>query len=166
VIAVLDAYFEGVCAIVTRHGGMVDKLVGDAVHAFFNMPFDVSSHADRAIACAIEIDTWTRGHRAAGLAERMRLGRTRIGVESGDAVVGDVGPASKLDYTAHGSVVNTAARLEGLNKEFGTAICVGPVAASIAKTGCLRSLAVADVRGIGVIEVFTPVEDQRSRRID
>ncbi|MGL4242280.1 MAG: CHASE2 domain-containing protein, partial [Beijerinckiaceae bacterium] len=108
IIAVLDGYFDGVCAIVTRHGGMVDKLVGDAVHAFFNMPFDVEEHAGKAIACAVEIDRWTERYRQQGLAGRLALGRTRIGVETGEAVVGDVGLTSKLDYTAHGTVVNTA----------------------------------------------------------
>src|SRR5215831_11344787 len=63
-------------------------------------------------------------------AAALKLGRTRIGIETGPAVVGDVGIQSKLDYTAHGDAVNMAARLEACNKELGSAICVGPAAAA------------------------------------
>jgi adenylate cyclase len=157
-IAVLDGYFEGVASIVVRNGGMIDKFVGDAVHAFFNMPLDVESHADRAVACAVEIVRWTERHRRDGLAGRIRLGRTRIGIETGDAVVGDVGLSTKLDYTAHGGAVNLAARLELLNKQLGTAICVGPGAAEACASVRLRSLGVIEVRGFGPLALHTPID--------
>ncbi len=155
-IAVLDGYFEGVSSIIVRHGGMVDKFVGDAVNAFFNVPLDLADHADKAVICACEIVEWTNEYRKAGLAASIGLGRTRIGIETGEAVVGDVGLATKLDYTAHGIAVSTAARLENLNKTYGTDICVGPVAASACRMTQLRSLGAAEVRGIGMFEVFSP----------
>jgi adenylate cyclase len=155
-IAVLDGYFEGVADIVTRHGGMIDKFVGDAVHAFFNIPLDLVDHTERALACAIEIKSWTTAYEKTALPSALPLGPTRIGIETGDAVVGDVGLSTKLDYTAHGSVVNTAARLEALNKDLATWICIGPVAASHCKAMPLRSLGEVEVRGIGRLEVFTP----------
>ncbi len=157
-IAVLDAYFEGVASIIVRHGGMVDKFVGDAVHAFFNMPVDIESHADRAVTCALEIVRWTEAARRLGLAGRIGLGRTRIGIEAGNAVVGDVGLSTKLDYTAHGAAVNLAARLEPLNKELGTAICIGPGAAAACSAARLRPLGPCEVRGFGRMMLYTPAD--------
>lgn len=71
----------------------------------------------------------------------MQLGRTGVGIETGTAVVGDVGIRSKLDYTAHGDAVNMAARLEAANKEFGSAICIGPAALhDVTRRCCVRWL--------------------------
>ena len=138
-VSVLDGYFDGVTRIVGEHGGMVDKLVGDAVHAFFNAPLDLADHPRRAVACALAILAWTESYRAQGLAATIRLGRTRQGIETGFAIVGDVGVGAKLDYTAHGDAVNTAARLEALNKELGSSICIGPTAAANAgRSACAR----------------------------
>jgi adenylate cyclase len=153
-IATLDDYFEGVATIIIRHGGMIDKFVGDAVHAFFNMPLDLPDHVDKAVLCAQEIIRWTQEYQQTSLPERIGLGRTRIGLETGDAVVGDVGLATKLDYTAYGHAVNIASRLEDLNKQFGTAICVGPCAATVSSLP-LRSLGLVELRGVGMLEVFT-----------
>ncbi len=157
-ILVLDSYFEGVASIIIRHGGMIDKFVGDAVHAFFNMPFDMEAHADHAVACAMDIARWSQTHRHEGLAGQIGLGRTRIGIETGDAVVGDIGLATKLDYTAHGNAVNVAARLEALNKTFGTTICIGPGTAAACIRSRLRPLGATDVRGVGTLEVYTVAE--------
>lgn len=157
-VSVLDGYFDGVTRIVGEHGGMVDKLVGDAVHAFFNAPLDLSEHPQRAVACALAILAWTEGYRAEGLAATIRLGRTRQGIETGFAIVGDVGVGAKLDYTAHGDAVNTAARLEALNKELGSSICIGPVAAARCGPEHVRPLARVELRGLGEVEVFTPRE--------
>ncbi len=156
-VAVLDGYFEGVTRIVGEHGGMVDKLVGDAVHALFNAPLDLGEHPRRALACAVAILDWTESYRAVGLAAKIGLGRTRQGLETGIAIVGDVGVGAKLDYTAHGEAVNMAARLEALNKELGSSICVGPVAASRCDPARLRPLGTVELRGVGSVAVSTPV---------
>ncbi|WP_168195642.1 adenylate/guanylate cyclase domain-containing protein [Bradyrhizobium sp. NAS80.1] len=62
-VATLDQYFEGVSGIVIKHGGMIDKFVGDGVHALFNAPLDLEDHPQRAVECAIAIRTWTEGFR-------------------------------------------------------------------------------------------------------
>ncbi len=155
-VAVLDGYFEGVTRIVGEHGGMVDKLVGDAVHALFNAPLDLEDHPRRALDCAVAILAWTEAYRAGGPAAAIGLGRTRQGLETGFAIVGDVGFGAKLDYTAHGEAVNMAARLEALNKELGSSICVGPAAAARCDPVRLRRLAEVDLRGIGPVPVFSP----------
>ena len=145
-VATLDQYFEGVAGIVVNHGGMIDKIVGDAVHALFNAPLDLEDHPQRAVECAIAVQAWTESFRRR-VPAAVELGRTRIGIETGPAIVGDVGIRSKLDYTAHGDAVNMAARLEACNKELGSAICVGPAAAARCDAALLRPLGQLAVRG-------------------
>ena len=155
-VATLDQYFEGVAGIVVDHGGMIDKIVGDAVHALFNAPLDLEDHPQRAVECAIAIQAWTESFRRR-VPAAVELGRTRIGIETGPAIVGDVGIRSKLDYTAHGDAVNMAARLEACNKELGSAICVGPAAAARCDAALLRPLGQLAVRGrTEPIAVFEP----------
>ena len=146
-VSLLDEYFEGVARIVIDHGGMVDKLVGDGVHALFNTPLDLADHPLKAVRCAIAIRAWTEAYRLTPRAVALGLGRTRIGVETGDVVVGDVGIRAKLDYTAYGDAVNSAARLEAANKELGTTICIGPEAASRCPPDLLRPIATIQLRG-------------------
>jgi adenylate cyclase len=146
-VALLDEYFEGVSRIVIDHGGMVDKLVGDGVHALFNTPLDLAAHPVKAVHCAIAIRGWTEAYRRTPAGVALALGRTRIGVETGEAIVGDVGIEAKLDYTAYGDAVNSAARLEAANKELGSSICVGPEAASRCPPDLLRLIGTIRLRG-------------------
>jgi adenylate cyclase len=156
-VAVLDIYFEGIAGIIVEHGAMVDKIVGDAVHALFNAPLDLEDHPRRAVACAVAINSWAESYRALPAPAAIGFGRTRIGVETGRAIVGDVGLRSKLDYTAYGDVVNAAARFEAANKELGSAICVGPGAAARCDAGIFRPLGTISVRGRNeALPVFEP----------
>lgn len=156
-VRILDAYFTGMTRIVLDHGGMIDKLVGDAIHALFNAPADLDGHVDRAIACALEMQRFSEAFRQTPDMAAIKFGRTRFGIETGLAILGDVGANDKIDYTAHGPAINLAARLEEANKRLGTAICIGPGAAAGA-TVPLRPLGSAEIRGFGSIEVFTPLE--------
>ncbi len=126
VVSLLDDYIDRVSEIIVAHGGMIDKVVGDAVHALFNAPLDLPRHQSRAVACAEAVVAATEALRATPAGALLGLGRTRIGIETGPLLVGDVGGRRKLDYTAHGDAINTAARLEQANKELGTSICIGP----------------------------------------
>jgi adenylate cyclase len=146
-VALLDDYFEGVARIVIDHGGMVDKLVGDGVHALFNTPLDLADHPVKAVHCAIAIQAWTEAFRQTPRAAALSFGRTRIGVETGDTIVGDVGLWTKLDYTAYGDAVNSAARLEAANKELGSAICIGPETAARCPPYLLRPTGTIQLRG-------------------
>jgi adenylate cyclase len=125
-IALINRYIDCVTSIVIEHGGMVDKVVGDAVHALFNAPLDLDDHARRAIDCATAVLAATMRLQQSAEGTRHQLGRTRIGIETGVATVGDFGGKRKLDYTAHGPAVNTSAKLEMANKLFGSSISVGP----------------------------------------
>ena len=157
-VSLLDGYFGGVAAIIVSHGGTIDKFVGDAVHALFNAPMDLDDHPQRALSCALAILDWTERYRREAQPAAAGLGRTRIGLETGEAVVGDIGQGAKLDYTAHGEAVNTASRLEALNKQLGSSICIGPIAASHCDPSRIRRLATVDVPGVGKLEVFAPVQ--------
>jgi adenylate cyclase len=159
-VTTLDLYFEGLANIVIKHGGMIDKIVGDGAHALFNAPLDLVDHPQRAVECAIAIQAWGESFRRRSPAAAIGLGRTRIGIETGPVIVGDVGIQSKLDYTAHGDSVNMASRLEACNKELGSTICVGPNAAARCDAALLRPLGQLSVRGRDEpIAVFEPWPD-------
>lgn len=154
-VEVLDDYFEGLAGILVRHGGMIDKFVGDAMHAFFNAPLDLADHPAKALACAQDIARWAEDFRARPGPLALGFGRTRIGLETGFAIVGDVGLRAKLDYTAHGTVVNSAARLEAANKHFGSSLCLGPKIAARLPQAALRPLGTLALRGLcGETQVF------------
>lgn len=154
-IEALDGYFDGITAIVVAQGGLVDKIVGDAVHALFNVPYDVPDHSRRALECAVAIERFARDYAMRSGAISLGFGRTRMGLETGPAIVGDVGGDRKLDYTAHGSTINTAARLEQANKVLGTTICVGPGAAANLSPADLMPLGRIPIRGLQEVQVFT-----------
>jgi len=158
VVSLLDRYVDTVAGIVVDHGGMVDKFVGDGVLAFFNAPVDLPDHAERAVASACAILRATESFRREPQVAASGLGRTRIGIETGQAVLGEVGRGTKRDYTAYGRVVNLASRLEAANKSFGSSIALGPgtVAALRGKVP-LRRLGAVMLSGIdGQVEIYEP----------
>jgi adenylate cyclase len=113
---------------IQAHGGMVDKFIGDACMAIFNAPLCIDDHEKRAVACAQDMHTAIRMLQKE-LPEPIAIG---IGVNSGEAVVGNMGSNTRFDYSAIGDAVNTAARLESATKEAGVDILIGE--ATIKKT--------------------------------
>lgn len=120
---VLNAYLDGACGIILKYQGTIDKFIGDAIMAVFNAPILQPDHAERAVLCALELDAYAEKFRIDNQAQGVPFGITRIGVHRGDAVIGNFGSQSRMDFTALGDTVNTAARTEGVNKYFGTRLC-------------------------------------------
>ena len=114
---------------IQAHGGMVDKFIGDAAMAIFSAPLDLDNHEDRAIACAQDIKTSIQQLQQE-LSEPIAIG---IGVNTGTAVIGNMGSDTRFDYSAIGDCVNTAARLESATKEVGVDILIGESTANKSK---------------------------------
>ncbi|HEY0521953.1 MAG TPA: adenylate/guanylate cyclase domain-containing protein [Stellaceae bacterium] len=120
VLQLLNAYFEEIYRCVVSRGGVIVDFIGDAVFAIFGAPIAQGDHARGALGCARDIDHATASFARARNEEGVALGVTRIGVHTGIATVGNFGSSDRLKYSAAGDVVNTASRLEGANKFFGT----------------------------------------------
>jgi adenylate cyclase len=123
-VALLQNYLDGMLRIAFAHGGTIDRIVGDGIAVFFGAPLSQPDHARRAVRCALAWDRYCEGFRETQRVAEVALGITRIGVHTGTAIVGNVGTAERLHYTAHGDCVNTAARLEGANRYLGTRVCM------------------------------------------
>ena len=117
-------YFTELTDAFLAEGGTVDKYIGDGVMVFWNAPHRQADHVARACRAALSAMAASERLNRQFDAEEMPRFVTRIGIHVGDAVVGNVGSAERMDYTVLGSTVNLAARLEGLNKEYGTTILV------------------------------------------
>jgi len=120
----LGEYLEAMTDVVFAHGGLLDKYIGDAVMAFWGSPVPVDDHAARCCRAALDmmaaLERLNRRWAEAGLP---RLG-VRIGISSGDAIVGNFGSSRRFSYTAVGDTVNLGSRLERLNEEYGTDVLI------------------------------------------
>ena len=113
--SILNAYLDGMSDIVLANGGTIDKFVGDAVVAFWGAPIARDDDGDRALTAVLEMLHFTQNF-GADDSDRAMLGRTRIGLHYGESIVGNFGGEGRIQYTALGDAMNTAARLEGANK--------------------------------------------------
>jgi len=144
----INDYLEGMTQVVQEHDGMVDKFIGDAVFAIFNVPvYDLPDHAERAVKCALDMDRFSDDFRRRYKDKGLDFGITRIGVLTGPAAVGNFGSKTRLSYTAQGDAVNAASRLEGLNKQFGTHICVAGETRALCKDVQFREIASVILKG-------------------
>lgn len=120
--ALLNEYLSAMTDILQEEGGTVDKYVGDAIIAFWNAPLEQPDHAERAARAAVRCQEKLSELRPV---LREKIGKDlymRIGLNTGFAVVGNMGSINRFDYTVLGDAVNLSSRLEGINKQFGTFI--------------------------------------------
>lgn len=125
VVGFLNRYFTAMCTIIKKHGGTVDKFMGDAIMAIFGAPVSYEDNARRALAAAYEmretIDKIPLDDLILPQGMKFKAG---IGIHYGDVIVGSIGSADKTDYSVIGDNVNLGSRIEGLTKTYGTMILV------------------------------------------
>lgn len=165
--AVINEYLDGMVGIVFAHDGTLDRIVGDAVAVLFSAPIEQSDHAERAVSCALEMQAFTAAYSARCRERGVPFGLTRIGVNTGEVVVGNFGGSTHFDYRPLGDPINTAARLETANRHLGTRVCVS--AATVAKCPTFRGRPAGSLvlkgkkQGVDVYEPLTEAEAQSPR---
>ncbi len=124
VVQRLNEYFTEMNAIIFKHGGTLDKYMGDGIMAFFGAPVHYEDHADRALAASLEMLERLKELNKKWEEQGEPLFNIGIGINSGPVVVGNVGSPERMDYTIMGGEVNLASRLESMNKEYKTNIII------------------------------------------
>ncbi|MBJ6723770.1 CHASE2 domain-containing protein [Geomesophilobacter sediminis] len=147
-VSLLNEYLSPMTTIVLEEKGTLDKYIGDAVMAIYNAPLDVPGHPEHACNTAIRmirrLETLNESFKERGM-QPIEIG---AGINTGDAVVGNMGADMRFDYTAIGDTVNLASRLEGLNKLYGTKIIVsGTTKEGGGHEGQYRELDLVAVKG-------------------
>ena len=156
-VATMNDYLSTMTDVIEAHGGFVDKYIGDAIVAVFGAPLDDPHHAGNAVRaalrCAASLATLDRVRTAFGPV------RQRIGLNSGETLVGNIGSRRRFNYTVMGDVVNLASRLEGANRLYGTTIIASEATAAL--TGNVfvwRELDAIRVKGrTEVLRIFEPL---------
>ncbi|WP_375383154.1 adenylate/guanylate cyclase domain-containing protein [uncultured Sphingomonas sp.] len=156
----LNRYLDTLSNVVLDHGGTIDKFVGDAVVAFWGAPIARADDGDRSLAAAMAMVEAGEAFRRDAPDGVPPIGRTRVGLHRGEAIVGNFGGEGRIQYTALGDAMNAAARLEGANKTLMTRALVSGEAASRMTDAPLRPMGRVAVRGRSTpIAVFEPVPD-------
>lgn len=148
-VALMNEYLSAMTAIIMQHGGFVDKYIGDAIDGVFGAPVDDPEQALNAVKAALSCQKKLREMNAAGLpALRGQMLHQRIGLHTGEAIVGNIGSQQRFNYTVMGDAANLASRLEGANKVYGTSILVSePTAGLAGATISWRELDIIQVVG-------------------
>ena len=125
-VQILNRYLNQMVDIIHKYDGVLDKIMGDGIMAYFNAPSiaALAHHEQKAVLCALEMQDKMNDWRKVSEAEGLPPLKIRIGIHSGDVIVGEMGAKQQVGFTVIGDAVNTAARLEPLNKEFGSEILV------------------------------------------
>jgi len=158
VLTLLNEYLTRMTRVIDRHGGVVDKYIGDAIMALFGAPLELPDHADKAVHCAIEmiqsLEQLNREFRAKGWPE-LGMG---VGINTGNVVVGNMGSNDRLNYTVIGDNVNLASRLESVTKDYGVPIIVSEATRTLAASVQYKKLDHITVKGKQEpVTIYTPV---------
>jgi adenylate cyclase len=147
VASLLNRYLETLSEVVLSHGGTIDKFVGDAVVSFWGAPIARPDDGARAVKAAIAMHAAGETFRKTVPDGVPAIGRTRVGLHFGEAVVGNFGGEGRIQYTALGDAMNTAARLESANKQLGTSVLISRDAAERSGLDGFRALGTVELRG-------------------
>jgi adenylate cyclase len=157
-VSILNTYLDQMITIAFRNGGTLDRIVGDAVAIMFSAPVVQPDHRRQALKCALEMHAFATRY-ANDLNEKgIAFGQTRIGIHSGEVIVGNFGGSTMFDYRALGDVVNTASRLEGVNKHLGTLICLSEAILSGCPGAVVRPVGSLILKGKSIpLRVYEPI---------
>lgn len=166
-VSFINAYLNEMTEIVLTNEGTLDKYLGDAVMAFWGAPIEVEDHAYKACLTALQMQNKLAEMREKWSKSGESQIRIRIGINSGDVIVGNIGGVKRFDYTVLGDDVNLASRLEGANKEYGTNIMIGESTLEKCKDKILaRELDIIRVKGKSkptkVYELISVVGDKKA----
>jgi len=162
----LNAYLDGMTNVIHSFGGTLDKYIGDAIVAFWGAPLPCEDGAQRAINCALQLDHFGNEFSQNLIQQGIAFGHTRIGIHTGQALVGNFGSGERFQYTAIGDTVNTAARLEGANKYLGSRILISEATVNNAGDSPCRPLGGLQLQGREQpIYVFEPVQHMLKNEI-
>ncbi len=121
VVEMLNIHFSVMAGIILKHNGTIDKYIGDAIMAFWGAPVKMADHAEKAVLAAVEmlegLKEVNKTLRERGFDQEVKIG---IGINTGEATIGNIGSEQKKNYTVVGDTVNLSSRLEGITKEFKT----------------------------------------------
>lgn len=158
---VLTEHFTAMTDIILAHGGTVIQFIGDAIMAFWGAPLDDPDHRLHAVEAAVEMQRGMAKLRGELAAQGMPELHMRIGLNTGRAVVGNMGSRRRFAYSALGDCVNLASRLEGTNKAYGTRILIaGETAKGVGEAVALRRVDLVRVAGkTEAVEIFAPADD-------
>jgi len=144
----LSEYFEMMSSIVLKNNGTIDKFIGDAIMAFWGAPDHDDQQINRACRTALICQQRLNAFNKYWESQNKPIFITRIGINTGPAIVGNIGSSERLNYTALGDTVNLASRLEGVNKNYGTSILISEsVLKGLDKNFITRPIDVVAVKG-------------------
>ena len=164
-VKLLNEYLTEMTNIILTHNGVVDKYMGDAIMAFWNAPLDQPKHAELTCSTALEMEKKLKQLQKEWNARGVPPLEIGVGINTGPAVVGNMGSYERFDYTAMGDTVNLGSRLEGLNKQYGTRIIISETTKSAVekKPFLVRKLDKVMVKGkkepITIYELSSKKED-------
>jgi adenylate cyclase len=160
-VSVMNRYLSAMTDIIEAQGGFVDKYIGDAIVAVFGAPLDDASHARSAVRAALRCQQRLSELREeSGIFKDLQI-RQRIGLNSGEALVGNIGSRRRFNYTVMGDTANLASRLEGANKFFGTFIMASEMTMTLARSAFRwRELDAIRVKGrVQPVKIFEPLAE-------
>jgi len=166
-VSFINEFLNAMTEIILNHNGTLDKYLGDAVMAFWGAPLEVKDHAYQACITALQMQEKLVEMREKWTSSGETPIRIRIGINSGDVIVGNIGGEKRFDYTVLGDNVNLASRLEGANKEYATNIMISDATYDCCKDKILaRELDVIRVKGknkpTNVYELISLVGDKKA----